>query len=652
MQPDACPLAETIHVKEVIVMTITSCEREEFIETVTRAGITTEAELTVLAYQKLCSNLESYGNVLSEDHRGALMRMVGCFSFLATGRKRGRWAFPLDTGGGKTSAVIAWVAALHELELPYSIAVAASKVEALCELKRALVRNGVPASKIGLWHGYKYDHTKAEDAKRGKASGYASEPATDDHETKQILLVTHSRIRGQKWVSVLNSFNGKPRSLVIWDESLLVTDHRAVSRRDLRSELGWLDPRLEDQSPDVPARAAATYIRECLFVLDAELEKQREDRRSPKALTLPQRDGETVDSYRAALERYNGRAKALRDLLDISHQRVRVVEATQGGGAYVTYTVAVPEELERVAVLDASYPIRQLEQMDPTIQADPDFDGRVKSYSRVVLHFLKTRSGRAATEESFRKVKHGDRLISREVIDVVKSIPEDEPVLIYTFKTHPDSVNIEDRLSRDLESAGVNMERITILTWGMETSINEYSHVPNVILAGILQRSDVDLAGAIIGQRQDLLSNVNTIDISAVRRSEAGHVAYQALSRGSCRVIEDGEAKPMRAWLLHHDTKLMDLLSKVMPGAMWKRWEAQYVATSRSKISDTAEKIIAFLSQLPAEVNELSTRKLKDEGGFRDVPKRTFTHAVNDALTRVTWTLRGRSLIRLFPQEN
>jgi hypothetical protein len=623
-------------------------DRRTFTKTVTRAGIRTEADLTIRAFEKLCANLTSYGNVLSEDHRGALMRMVGCFSFLATGKKTGRWAFPLDTGGGKTSAVIAWIAALHELRLPYSVAVAASKVEALCDLKRALVSNGVPEYIIGLWHGYKYDPAKRDDAKRGRASGYASEPATDDHESKQVLLVTHSRIRGQKWVNVLNSYNGEPRNLVIWDESLLVTDHRAVSKLDLKSELGWLEPRLEDRAPDTPARAAAEYVRECLSILDHELQEQREHGRSPKALVLPQRDGDTVDRYRVALEKFNGRTKTLRDFLDITHQRVRVVKAAQSGGAYVTYTVTVPDELQRVAVLDASWPIRELEQMDPTIQADPEFDGRVKKYSNVELHFLKTRSGREAVEESFRKARHEDRLIAREVIDVVKAIPEDEPVLIFTFKTHPDSVNIEDRLSRDLEAAGVNMTRVTILTWGMETSINEYSHVPNVILAGILQRSDVDLAGAIIGQRQDLLSDVDTVDIAGVRRSEAAHVAYQALSRGSCRVIENGEAKPMRAWLLHHDAKLMDLLSKVMPGATWKRWQAQYVATSRSKITDTADRIVSYLAGLPAEVRDISTRRLKDEAGLHDVPKQTFTLSVREAVTRATWMLRGRSLVRLF----
>lgn len=620
----------------------------EYREAIARAGVTEEAKLSIKAFIKLCTALESYGNVLSQAHREALMRMVACFSFLATGRKTGRWAFALDTGGGKTSAVIAWIAALHELGLPYSVAVAASKVEALCDLKRALIANGVPDDKIGLWHGYKHDPAKAEDARHGKAAGYASEPATEGHDSKQFLLVTHSRIRGPKWVTVVNSYHRQPRSLVIWDESLLVTDHRAVSKLDLRSELGWLEPRLEDSEDSSPASAAVEYVRECLVVLDHELQEQRDAGRSPKVLQLPQRDGDAVDVYRAALEKYNGATKTLRDFLDITHQKVRVIKATQGGGAYVTYTVTVPEELNRVAVLDASWPIRELEQMDPTIQADPYFDGRVKSYSRVVLHFLKTRSGRGAVEASLRNARYEDRLIAREVSDVVKAIPDDEPVLIFTFKTRSDSVHIEDRLSRAIEAAGVDMRRVTILTWGMETSINEYSRVPNVILAGILQRSDVDLAGAIIGQRQDLLSKVDTLDIVTVRRSEAAHAAYQALSRGSCRVINNGEARPMKAWLLHHDTKLTELLSKVMPASVWERWEPQFLATSRSKITDTARKIAAYLSEQPEAVTEVSTRKLKDEAGLRDVPKMTFTHALREAVKLIPWTLRGRSLSRLF----
>jgi hypothetical protein len=111
-----------------------------------------------------------------------------------TRKVAGRYAFPLDTGCGKTQSVVAWCAAVHELRLPYSVAIAASKVEALCDLQRDLISNGVDPAKIGLWHSYRHETDKVAAACQGNAPGFASEPATDEgaHDRKQFLLVTHT----------------------------------------------------------------------------------------------------------------------------------------------------------------------------------------------------------------------------------------------------------------------------------------------------------------------------------------------------------------------------------------------------------------------------------------------------------------------------
>ena len=56
--------------------------------------------------------MEGFGNVLSEAHREALICIVGRFTMLAAGTTKGRWAYPLVCGGGKTQAVVAWCAEL------------------------------------------------------------------------------------------------------------------------------------------------------------------------------------------------------------------------------------------------------------------------------------------------------------------------------------------------------------------------------------------------------------------------------------------------------------------------------------------------------------------------------------------------------------
>ena len=91
------------------------------------------------------TSLEGFGNTLNIDHKKCLFALNDAMTSMAEGRLPGRWAFGLPTGTGKTRAIIEWITAVHQHRLPYSVAVAASRIEALCTLKRDLVANGVPA---------------------------------------------------------------------------------------------------------------------------------------------------------------------------------------------------------------------------------------------------------------------------------------------------------------------------------------------------------------------------------------------------------------------------------------------------------------------------------------------------------------------------
>ena len=71
-----------------------------------------------------------------------------------------RFAIPLGTGLGKTSSIVAWVAELyHQGYNHISVAICASQIEALCQLKRDLMAEELPDKEIGLWH--TYDHNEA-----------------------------------------------------------------------------------------------------------------------------------------------------------------------------------------------------------------------------------------------------------------------------------------------------------------------------------------------------------------------------------------------------------------------------------------------------------------------------------------------------------
>jgi hypothetical protein len=611
-------------------------------------------DLTNNALARLVANLEGFGTVLSTGHREALLRILGMFSLLASGKSAGRYAFDLDTGCGKTQAVVAWCAALVESGLPWSVAVACSKVEALCTLKRDLIRNGVPAEKIGLRHSY------------GDA---ASEACDADAEERPILLLTHNRVRGSVDLERSLRYRGKRRDLTIWDESLLVSDHRALAKQDVDFQLGGLTSLVEKLPETHPAKAerlkVVAYLQACSAALDADLRRQADPSEAPSTLHLPTLEEADAVAYEQALERFGPRrdVSLLVELLRISQMPVRVVPVAQGEGALITYTVAVPPSLNRVAVLDASFGIRELEQLDPTIRKDQQFNGRVKNYSRVTIHTMKHAAGRGAMTNSFREERAERRLVSREVVELVKTLPESEGVLVFTFKARswgPQGVDFAGILKADLRAAGVDIEakvevggerlpRFVWLTWGNETSLSEHAYCPNVIFAGVLHRSDADLAGAMVGQRQDLLSAVTAADIAKVKRSEVAHGLYQAMSRGSCRIVENGEARPMRAWFMSRDKQLRGVLSEAMPGVTWAPWAPKVISISEGKVESLAGRIAGHLTGLKG-TSTMSTRRFKELvlTGGESVPAMTWKRALHRALEdSPEWSLVGRSVVRL-----
>ncbi|TMF18745.1 MAG: hypothetical protein E6I36_13305, partial [Chloroflexi bacterium] len=493
-------------------------------------------DLTCLAYEKLLVTLTRSGNTISDQHREALMEMLGMYSFIAAGKETGRWAFDLSVGGAKTQSVVAWCAALSDLQRisapgawwkrsDISVLITAAKVEALADTKRDLIASGVPADRIGLWHSYDFKSEYAMAARRGQApKDHASEPSIDNPQaltTKQFCLVAHNRLRGNdlaKWYIYTDPVTGQelPRSVTFHDEAMITSDVFAVSAVELESATLALRPYVKHLPETAPVRLALSYIEKCLAVLDQDVAEQDawfkkfSTHRPAMSVVLPDLETHTtpeldengqetgriltigsIEQYIKAIQvqNRNGYTSRLVNFLKVADKPLRVLRSS--GGAFFHYQLGIPAELENVVVLDASYGIRMLEKLDKTIKTRPSFDGRVADYSAVEAHFLKYNSGRGKMEQSFEKPWKTSRLISREVAEVVKGIPTNEGVLIFVFKQHGDRVNIQDQLVSDLIAEGIDPtseldvldiktgeqrreKRIQFLTWGNETSLSEF----------------------------------------------------------------------------------------------------------------------------------------------------------------------------------
>ncbi len=612
-------------------------------------------QIVSTAFTILIDNLQSYGNTLSMNQSRVLKALLETYTEIAFGNQQGRYAFGIPTGGGKSQSIVAFITALAKHNISnISIAVSASKVEALCDLKRDIEKNLERADtslSVGLLHSYKYDKEKAEGYLKGHTelmpSGYASEPCSDSFDDKQILLCTHAKIRGRVDIDQYNSYQGKPRDLLIYDESLLVSDTRGIDMQNIESSIAFLKVYTKNE--------ATNYIDNALKVFSEELTRQEESKSTdPKQITLPRLDADQLQAYKKILSKKHRGAldvsKALISFLNISQEPLRVISTAQGKG-FISYDIVVPHELKNIVVLDASHNIRELVQLDKSIKKS-ELDFKVSHENTTVKH-LKYFSGRHSMTNSF-KSRKADRKVCLEVSEAVKSIPEEEGIIIFTFKTRDKKVNFRQILEDDLYKEGIdtdavidsNKPRFIWLTWGDETSHSKYSYCKHVILAGVIHRSALELGSAIVGQLDNLLAEVSNEQIQKVMLSECAHSVYQAYSRSASRIINYGKTSPATLWLIFNDESIKDYLDIVMPEAKWTQWNSKHIL-NQSKVDIVVEKIKMYLRELPEDVPKVSTQKIKKEAKLKSIPDSTFKRAIDLIQNATGWIKTGRSLIKV-----
>jgi hypothetical protein len=605
-----------------------------------------------LAFTNLVKTLRGYSNELGPLHENALRELLRDLSFMAHGLLKGRRVYPLACGLGKSQSVIALCAALHARGSTRSIAIAASRVEALCDLKRHLMKHGIPAESIGLLHSYGYKEEKREAALRGEADGYASEERTPEDEAcqRQFLLVTHNKVYNGAPLEKFY-YKGKPRSLVVWDEAIEISDCQTLEIGDLNMLLGAVERRI---GKDVPV---IRHLVQTVDALLAELKRQR-DGHEVTLVTMPPLDGDTIQAYKAALvDVKNVKLGPLRQLLEWSQNPLRVT-ATGHGEGLVRYEVVVPDALQNIAVLDASFPISKLRKDTITYQFRPD--PNIKRYDDVTLFHVKAGSGRGSVTREFQRM-------CDTAIEVVKKVPENEAVILWTFKRgetfqRGGNLNFKRELLEALRQSGIDTAatipvsegddivqkpRIVVRTWGQETSDSTYAYAAHSFFAGVMYRSQLDLAACLVGQKRDLEAAVDAKDVRDAMLHEAAQAIYQAVHRGSCRRMNDQQAMRHTFYLPVYDNEIVTVLADAMRGLRVRPLVSEHL--TGDVLSNVVLAISEFLQGLPLDRNKVSVKEIKEALGDRAGALRTFTRALDEYLRRCdNWSKQGRSLVRTF----
>ena len=79
---------------------------------------------------------------------------------------------------------------------------------------------------------------------------------------------THARVRDGGKLSQFSHHNGKPRDLMLYDESLVTTDSVGLAVRDLRGCIGFIAGKYADSDKH---GAVLTYLRSCLSLIEERL---------------------------------------------------------------------------------------------------------------------------------------------------------------------------------------------------------------------------------------------------------------------------------------------------------------------------------------------------------------------------------------------
>lgn len=518
--------------------------------------------LTDHAHRLLVAALQSpsFGsNVLSVEHQAALRLIVLRMTQMAYGLRVERLAIPLGTGLGKSTSVLFWLKAVNDLGLlgRLSVAVCCSRILALNELRRDLVNAGVPAGLISVFHS---EHTEAD-------------PVDLDGENRPILLTTHANTKGAR-PQVLTGFKDAPRSFVIWDENMQVSKATAVRWDDFHYEM----PSLLANGLSADS-VAAKFLRDAHGILSEDLTAQACGL-TPKRLQMPDFDPAAVLEELREAETKLRRKDAVAPAVDVVKMAVSAPDLRllrmENGNAVITYRIEVPRELQSILVLDASSSINELRKLDPSIRLETEVRPDLKRYSHVTLKWADAGSGRTSVTTDLKK--RGRSFFRAMVVQATQDAAErGENTLVVTFvKRDYDLI----RAFRDsLAEAGLSADdlingkpRVMFTTWGLHDSFNYAKHCATVVLAGTYHLPEEVTAAAIIGQRDKLLAPHVEDDYRRVVNGQIACDVLQAMGRGTCRTVRNGEAMPMTVYWSTENPGPFRAISKVTPGMTWTPW--------------------------------------------------------------------------------
>jgi hypothetical protein len=604
------------------------------------------------------------GQVWSDDHANAFRELHNAYVLTALGIHQGRTAWPLAVGTGKTQSLVAFAYVQAQRALsgrdPLSLLICIERVDHGRDLYEEMIKAGVPAGMVGVYH-RKTPREVAEE----KLVPSVSEAAAC---SLPFLIATHAMmLKGEDFIAKVNTYNGRDRSLVVWDESLIKSQGRHFDLARVEGAAGVLRSAVVDTQTDAfkDARDAAAYIESCTTQLREEFKRGLAGT-SPVTVELPRLSPEDETRFHASIGEalkggdmlWSGGRKSLVEFLEHVQRPVRVVPFVERGRkvGVVHYLTRIPESLSRLIVLDASHNIRRLtSEHDSTLRETP-VNCKVKSFRDVTVRQIVRGAGRDTLDKELPRKASS---LTKQLESVFASLPSDEGVIVITFKANQKreerlGKTHMDHVRRHLERIGIDhtakladgRDRFVFLTWGQHVGVSEYAYCKHVVCVGVLRRDTLDIASSIVGQRNDLaaIQAADPTEVHSVVLSEMFHNIVQAAGRGACRTTVNGAASPMSLTLFCSETFPVAWWQEAMPGVVVN--ELRSGAKERAeKAREGEQAVLSALAGLPFSDQRVSLRTLKVLAGLQSMPTNRFSELLR-TIKPADWARDGRSFVR------
>jgi hypothetical protein len=490
------------------------------------------------------------------------------------------WAAP---GTGKTEAIIESIKQLLA-DARYrdcGIIVFLAHLNQVGRLVHDLLDNGIARDDISVLVGTKTENDELRILGRGR---FKADGKWDSQVQKaRVVIATqaklHSIVAFRKRVHASTSlddlwlYEGKPRRVRIWDETILPARTQVL------------------REPDVCT--VVDQLHEAGYTKQAEIiNRWRLSLNTDEPTEVPVFDG-GIDFSSEALGKPKWEFFAnptFHALLQLQWQGL-AVHRDYDGNAVLHYEEVLPIDFTPLLVTDASGNLRCLmrEWNKGRGRVIPLESGE-KYYNGLTVHYWNHAGGKSAHRD---KKERFD--LVNAAASVFRHIPEDEEVLFIVRKPEKPHQNMEawkepwkgKTGSKGEMSPGIRNllnpqqnARAHFLTWGFHTATNDYAHVKHVVLVGLLQTSVSTTAASL--RAAGKMPPDETLSKGLIREAhvrEAGHNLLQAAGRGSSRYLRGDQCpEGCTLWAIFSSAGQLDLPSEWLfkvcfPGARVEDWE-------------------------------------------------------------------------------